>query len=224
MAYPMADLALLTTLNEAGTTGQTVASLRRWGLDVLVADAGSEDGTQEAAHEAGATVLVLPGCSIATGLMAGWEQAVNAGYRYLVQLDAGGSHNPDAAQDLLSVLGDTGTGADLVIGSRFCRGGVYVGRPWRAALSKLVAKACNAQTGARLTDWTSGYRAFRVDALKRLLQQPYGASMHGWQIEVVGHALALGMLVAESPIYYSAGRSSFNARIAKEAFDAWARL
>lgn len=219
----MADLALLTTLNEGATIGQTVARLTAWwGLDVLVADAGSEDGTQESAHEAGATVLVLPGCSIAAGLMAGWEQAVNAGYRYLVQLDAGGSHDPDTAQDLLSVLNDTG--ADLVIGSRFCRGGVYVGRPWRAALSRLAAKACNAQTGARLTDWTSGYRAFRVDALKRLLEQPYSAQMHGWQIEVVSHALALGMLVEEAPICYRAGRSSFNVRVAKEAFDAWARL
>ena len=219
----MDNLIVLTTRNEGSTIGQTVERLAAWaGRDVLVVDAGSEDNTVQEAARMGGNVLVLPGCSIAAGLMAGWEQAVNAGYRYLVQLDAGGSHDPDAAHDLLTVLDDTG--ADIVIGSRFCRGGVYVGRPWRAGLSRLAALACNARTNARLTDWTSGYRAFCVDALRRLLDMPYGAQMHGWQIEVLGHALYSGMLVVETPIVYRAGRSSFSSSIAKEALAAWVRL
>ena len=214
--------AVLTTLNEADTIGRIVADLRGLGLRVLVVDAGSTDGTQETANEAGATVQARPGCSIRDGLLTGWRLVIDSGARYLIQLDAGGSHDPREALELLAALEDTG--ADMVIGSRFRLNSRYFGRPWRSVASQAAALACNIKIGAHLTDWTSGYRVFRVDALRRLVDAPYRASMHGWQIEVVGQALALGMLVEEAPICYRAGRSSFNSRIAREALQAWARL
>lgn len=214
--------ALLTTLDEADSIGRVVADLSGLGLRVLVVDAGQDNLTRLMASLHGATVQARPGCSIRDGLLTGWRLVIDSGARYLVQLDAGGSHDPREALELLAALEDTG--ADMVIGSRFRLHSRYFGRPWRSVASQAAALACNAKTGARLSDWTSGYRAFRVDALRRLVDAPYRASMHGWQIEVVGQALALGMLVEEAPICYRAGRSSFNSRIAREALQAWARL
>lgn len=220
--------ALLTTLNEADTIGRIVADLLGLidgpGLckGVMVVDAGSTDGTQEAAAEAGAEVKLRPGYPIRDALLVGWQLVARTDARYLIQLDAGGSHDPREALELLKVLEDSG--ADIVIGSRFRLWSRYFGRPWRSAMSQAAALACNVKTGAHLTDWTSGYRVFRVDALRRLVDAPYRASMHGWQIEVIGQALALGMLVEEAPICYRAGRSSFNGRIAREALRAWVRL
>lgn len=214
--------ALLTTLNEADTIGRVVSDLCGLNLRVLVVDAGEDDFTRLMASLHGATVQARPGCSIRDGLLAGWRLVIDSGASYLVQLDAGGSHDPREALELLKVL--EGTGADMVIGSRFRLNSRYFGRPWRSVMSQVAALACNVKTGARLTDWTSGYRVFRVDALRRLVDAPYRASMHGWQIEVIGQALALGMLVKEAPICYRTGRSSFNARIAREAFSAWRRL
>lgn len=218
----MADLALVTTLNEAGTIYDLVLDLRALGLDVLVIDAGSADGTAGLARAAGAAVSDLPGASIRDGLLAGWRLALKVpDYRALVQIDAGGSHDPRQALDLLRALDGA---ADMVIGSRFLPGSRYLGRPWRRRLSRAAALACQAKTGARLTDWTSGYRAFSAKALLEMAAGAYRATMHGWQIEVVGRALDQGLRVVEVPISYTAGRSSFNRQIAREAGAAWIRL
>ena len=135
--------------------------------------------------------------------------------------DAGGSHDPAAAKSLLDV--QTLTGAEIVVGSRFVPGAIYRGEasPWRPLLSRVAASACNMATGARYFDWTSGYRVFTADALQELLDKFYHARMHGWQIEVLAQANAMGMHIVEWPIEYTAGRSSFNWRVAHEASNSW---
>ncbi len=217
------EVALLTTVNEAATIGDIVAGLRRQRMDVLVVDAASDDGTAERAEEAGATVLRLPRVSIRHALLAGWEMALdNDGLQRLVQLDAGGSHNPNEAYRLLYIL--RRYNVDVVVGSRFRYGSSYHGRPLRRELSRMVALLCSMKTRAPLSDWTSGYRAWTAGALRVLVGRHYTASMHGWQIEVLGAALRQGLAITEAPISYFAGRSSMNWRIALEALDAWASL
>jgi len=137
----------------------------------------------------------------------------------IIQLDAGGSHDPAQALSLLRRL----IGVDMVIGSRFMPGAHYTGNPKRKAMSQLASLMCNIKTGRCITDWTSGYRAFRREAIEVLLHD-YQAKMHGWQIEVLGNALRVGLRVAEVPITYTAGQSSFNKGVAWEAFQAWRRL
>ena len=112
----------------------------------------------------------------------------------------------------------------MVVGSRFCPGAAYHGGLRRQGLSRAAALACNvryfhALTG--LSDWTSGYRAFSASALRKLARLEYTATMHGWQIEVLLAARWLGLDVLEAPITYYGGRSSFNRRVAGEAFNVW---
>jgi hypothetical protein len=138
----------------------------------------------------------------------------------VVQLDAGRSHFPQAATHLVGRLGD----ADVLVGSRFREGACYLGDPGRQALSKAAALACNVRYFHALTgvsDWTSGYRVFSAGALRKLARLEYTATMHGWQIEVLQAALWLRLTITEAPITYQGGRSSFNRRVAKEAFGVW---
>jgi len=216
------ELAITTTVNEAGSIARLVNDLRRLGLAALVIDAGSIDGTAALAESAGAQVLRLPRVPIRQALLFGWEMAIEGGYGHVVQIDAGGSHQTSDVERLLCAVHRCGR--DLAVGSRFMPGAVYHGRPRRREMSRLAAAACRAKTGAYLTDWTSGFRAFRSGALRVLVGEAYRASMHGWQIEVLAHALRHNMTIGEAPITYRAGRSSFDWRVAREAVDVWRRL
>lgn len=216
------ELAIITTVNEAPTIARLVTDLRGLSMAVLVIDAGSTDGTVTLARAAGATVLELRRVSIRDALLIGWEMALEGGYGHVVQLDAGGSHRPADVERLLCAVHRHN--CDLAVGSRFLPGAVYHGRPRRREMSRLAAAACRAKTGAYLTDWTSGFRAFRRSALEVLARETYSAAMHGWQIEVLAHALRHGMTIGEAPITYRAGRSSFDWRVAREAVDVWRNL
>ncbi len=211
--------ACITTFNEWETIFELVLRLRERGLSVVVSDAASADNTVGMARMAGAHVIEhQERVGIGPALMDAWRYALEQGADRIVQLDAGGSHSPIHVHELLM------NPADLVIGSRFLHGSYYGGRPWRAALSRLASAACNLKTGARLTDWTSGYRAFSAKAAWDLLSWRYGGAGHAWQIEVAHTALLDGLTIAEVPITYHAGESSFSWRSALEAFRVWRRL
>ncbi len=212
-------IACIAARDEGGNIYALVRELRARGLDVLVINDGSADSTGELAKAAGATVYGLrPSMGIAESYLTAWSIALTKGATAIVQIDAGGSHLPGDARGLLDTLG----GADVVVGTRFATAGCYVGG-WRQWLSRLATLACNLRYGFYLTDWTSGYRAFTADAARRLLSHGYRAKMHGWQIEVLIRALQDGLRVTEVPISYLGGRSSFNWRVAWEAFDVWVR-
>jgi hypothetical protein len=156
-------------------------------------------------------------------MLKAWSFALAHGAEMIVQLDAGGSHDPADAFNLS--IQSRLTDADVVVGSRFLGRSRYTGRPWRALMSKMAALACSAKAGHWLTDWTSGFRAFTGDAIAYLLNFcDYEAKMHGWQIEVLGKAIKSGMSIAEVPIIYRAGESSFDLSVAREAFRIWRRL
>lgn len=209
---------VISTVNEANTIGHLVQTLCALQMDVFVVDGNSEDKTWLYASNNGATVYVYDKPQgIREHLMQGWRMALKAGCDVIVQMDAGGSHDPLQIDDLIWAT----RFADVVIGSRFCEGGKYIGNPKRRFMSQLAAFAMNFKTKQSFTDWTSGYRAFRKGAVMQLLECSYFADMHAFQIEVLDWATLLGLAVAEIPITYTAGRSSFNRNVAREALDVW---
>jgi len=220
----MTTIACITAKDEEETIGDLVCNLEGHGLCVVVVDDGSSDSTGEIVRRVMVRrigmhlVTHTQSWGIGPSVLHAWSEALRLGADRIVQLDAGGSHYVGDLWRLLSQK------ADMVIGSRFLPSSRYIGRPWRAALSRLAALACNARTGQRIGDWTSGYRAFTRGAVEQLLLCPCHARMHGCQIEVLGHAIRLGMSIAEVPITYIANRSSFNWRAAREAFGVWSRL
>ena len=222
---PLQPGVVITTLNESTTIGPLVEKLAKH-FRVYVVDDGSIDGTPAIAVNRGARQVInnKPRLGIGPCLMLGWQAAIDDKCTHIVQLDAGGSHDPDAVAGMVRFCQDYYY--DMVIGSRFQPyGSDYIGRPWRAFLSRLAAGMCNlAQGGVDWHDWTSGYRVFTADAAGALLKRRYIATMHGWQIETLAYAGEMGFVIGEYPIVYAAGRSSFNSKIAWEAFRVWTHI
>lgn len=216
----MSKVALVVPCrNEAATIGGLVRRLLCHG-PVVVVDDGSTDDTWGEARRAGAIVVSHPRSrGIGPAVMSGWRQALGA--KRVVVLDAGGSHDPAEVGRLLAVE------ADIVIGSRFVRGGRYLGgRWWRRWGSRLAAVACNlAQSGPWLHDWTSGYRVYSAKALEALRRPAYTATMHAWQIETLGVARdTVGLTIREVPITYRAGASSLRLAGVSAAVLVWLQL
>jgi len=196
--------AVITALNEAATIGELVAALKSLGLAVIVIDDGSTDNTSAAAMAGGAEVVRNnENKGIARSLMTAWAIALSRGWDYTIQIDAGGSHNP---QDIQSIA--LHHRPDILIGSRFRPTSEYIGRQWRAYLSNVTAHICGFIACHKITDWTSGYRVFSRKALQVLSKQNYLATGHAWQIEVLFYALENKLSVSEFPITYRAGNST----------------
>lgn len=220
MGDALADLALITTLNEEGSIEELVTALRALGLDVLVIDAGSSDDTMAAARHGGAIVRSLPGASTAGCLLAGWRMALHVPeYGALVQIASGGRYDPTDALGLLRAL----VCADVVVGSRLLPGGRFVAGRWQRWSARAASMACNVRAGADLSDWTSGFRAFSRRALGELVGADYRARSYGFQIEALGRALSLGLRVAQAPVGFQAWPAAVS-HAARDGASAWARL
>lgn len=160
---------------------------------IVVAD-GCTDATAQQARAAGAVVLELPlNRGGGAAIRLGYAYAVGAGARAVATMDADGQHRP---QDLAAVVGPVLRGeADFVIGSRCLgahervSGARSVGlRFFNAVLSLLLA--------TRLTDCSSGFRAFDAERMPRLAtrEDQYHTA------ETIILARRLGLRVAEAPI------------------------
>jgi glycosyltransferase involved in cell wall biosynthesis len=214
----MSTTAVITTHNEAATIKDLVIRLRRLPTvnRVIVVDERSGDQTVSEAMRGGAQVVEWSG-GIGPCLLHGWKEALSyPDCSQILQIDAGGSHRVSDARTLLSEYR-----AAVVVGSRFCPGGVHDGPLPRQWGSKLYARMWRFRHPVAIRDWTSGLRLFSRRAVEYLSAQPYTATMHGWQAEVLAQALDGGFSVAEVPIHYEASRSSLTWGVTKEALRAW---
>lgn len=202
-----------------------VRALKRQSLMVYVVDDNSTDNTLAAAFSVSARCYSMPPprAGIGPSLRLGVSKALEAGAKSILIIDAGGSHDPEEAHRLLDGLHDY----DVVVGSRFRAGAAYVrsGFRTRPLLSRLMTRFLNFGVGRAVTsDWTSGYRAYRRDAMSAVNNSDfYRCMMHGYQIEALGLAVANRLRVGEVPITYRAGQSSFNTAIGIEAMTAACR-
>jgi len=222
---------IIPTLNEEATIGGLCKYLYSNGYDVFVVDDNSKDKTSFNARANFATVIQnKERKGLAKSLWQGFhyilasnEQQYNwdKPYNYVVTIDAGASHNPEQILPMLQMAQNY----DLVIGSRFLPFSQYDnsnGKWYRPTASKLAAKLCNlAQHGSKYSDWTSGFRIYRIDLIQALSKFYYTSKMHPIQIELLGRASSLGAGIFEYPISYVAGKTSFNSSVASEAFRVW---
>ena len=163
----MTCLVVIPAYNEEARIARVLAGLRTAvpGVPVLVIDDGSTDGTAAVARAAGARVVRLP-FNMGAGVAAqtGYKLAVREGYAVVAQLDADGQHEPADLPALLAVV--MGGEAHVAVGSRFLGTRNYRPGGLRRLGMRLFGFLAWLQTGVRLTDVTSGYRAFSRDVVR----------------------------------------------------------
>lgn len=153
-------VAIVPALNEEATVPRVIDELRAFdpGLDIVVIDDGSRDGTVEAAEAKGARVLRLPfNLGIGGAVQTGFRFAFENDYDIAVRVDGDGQHDPS---QLGLVLAPVLAGeADIAVGSRFAaeEGGYRSSRPRRAGI-RLLAWIVSRIVGQRVTDTTSGFQ------------------------------------------------------------------
>ena len=160
--------------------------------DVLVVDDGSNDGTAEAARDAGAEVHSFAenrGKGAALG--AAFAILFSRGFAAVITIDADGQHLPEEAPRLLEAAAD----ADLVLGTRdhlFAEMGTV-----RRVSNRLSSRAISWAAGHAISDVQTGFRLYTRGLIERT-----GFPESGFEAEsvVVVRAARLGLRVKTTPI------------------------
>ncbi|WP_243715834.1 polyprenol monophosphomannose synthase [Micromonospora sp. KC207] len=218
-------LVVIPTYNEADNVTSIVARVRAAApeVDVLVADDNSPDGTGVladalAAGDARVHVLHRRGKEgLGAAYLAGFAWARERGYDAVVEMDADGSHAPEELPRLLAAAGD----ADVVIGSRWCRGARVVDWPVRRLLlSRCGNLYARLALGMPVTDATGGYRVYRLAALDAVDLGSVCSQGYSFQVELSRLAHRAGARIVEVPITFAErqrGASKMSPLIVAEA-------
>ncbi|MGZ4483342.1 MAG: polyprenol monophosphomannose synthase [Nocardioidaceae bacterium] len=218
-------IMVIPTYNERENIQWIVGRLRAAvpEVDVLIVDDGSPDGTGELADEMAAAdpqVTVLHR-TVKAGLGAaylhGFAVALERGYDVIGEMDADGSHQPEQLPRLLQALG----GADLVLGSRWVRGGSVVNWPAsRKALSVGGNIYARVLLGLPIRDVTGGYRLFRRATLEKIDLPSVESVGYCFQTDLAWRTLREGLTVTEVPIEFVErvrGKSKMDGSVASES-------
>jgi dolichol-phosphate mannosyltransferase len=216
----MRTLVVIPTFLEAENIADVLRRVRAAapGVDVLVVDDSSADGTADLARAAGeelgqVDVLVRPGKGgLGVAYRAGFERGFAEGYEVLVQMDADLSHDPAALPQLLAEID---AGADVAIGSRYVAGGSVPHWPFaRRVLSRVGNFYASTVLGLKVRDATAGYRAYRAEILRVVVADATKATGYGFQVELSYRAHRRGATIVEVPI-------TFNDRVRGESKMSW---
>lgn len=191
-------VVVLPAHNEAQNVGAVVRAMpkRVDGLPVvtLVVDDASTDETSRVAEEAGALVARLPvrrGGGLA--LRVGYEIALKLGGVVIASMDADGQHLPE---ELPTVVAPILRGeADMVQGSRIL-GAFEKESHLRHVGIRFFSKLVSLMTGVRVTDVSNGYRASRMETLRRLVLQ----QDQFWTSEILIEGLRQHARIVEVPV------------------------
>ena len=218
-------LVIVPTYNEADNIEPIVARVRESVPEahILVADDNSPDGTGDLADKLAASddhvhVLHRKGKEgLGAAYLAGFGWGLSEGYGVLVEMDADGSHQPEQLPRLLDAL----RSADLVLGSRYVKGGAVQNWPRsREVLSRGGNLYTRLAIGVPLRDATGGYRAFRRETLERIGLDDVASAGYCFQVDLAWRALRNGFRVVEVPITFverERGQSKMSRAIVAEA-------
>ncbi len=207
---------VLPVLNERDNLRQLIPRLQalfrelRLACEILTIDGGSRDGTRELAAALGARVVDERRKGYAGALMTGIEEARGD---YVLTLDADMSHDPD----FVGKMWRARTRADVIIASRYVRGGVAytaLARRWSSRLLNFIFRHF---LSIPVRDVSSGFRLYRRAVLEGL--EPVSRNFEV-QEEILIKAFARGYIVAEVPFtYFPRGAGRSHARLLRFGYD-----
>ncbi|MDN3514470.1 MAG: polyprenol monophosphomannose synthase [Candidatus Brocadia sp.] len=188
-------------------------------LHIVVVDDNSPDGTSEAVKKASKEhpevelLLRITERGRGSAGIAGFKYALDHGADSVVEMDADFSHHPKYIPRLLEALQD----ADLVIGSRFTRGGEDVNRGIaRRVITLLAGIYVRVLLGLQIKDVSSGYRCFKRKVLEAIELDSMISTGPSIVSEVFYRAHLKGFSIKEIPIKFedrTRGQTKLNYKI-----------
>jgi len=220
-------LVIIPTYNEKENIAnilQSVFSLDQ-NFHVLIIDDGSPDGTANIvkslfANYPGQLFLEerIGKLGLGTAYIHGFQWALAKGYRFIFEMDADFSHNPNDLDKLYNAC--KRGGADVSIGSRYVKGGRIANWPLgRIGISKGGALYTRLITWIPVKDPTAGFVCYKREVLEAINLDEITFVGYAFQIEMKFAAWKLGFKIKEVPITFidrKFGHSKMNKGIVKE--------
>jgi dolichol-phosphate mannosyltransferase len=222
-------MVVIPTYNEADNLPALVGELLAMGppgLEILVVDDNSPDGTGQIADELAQRhpdrihVLHRAGkLGLGTAYITGFGYALEHQADYIVQMDADFSHSPGYIPQFVDAI----EGYDLVVGSRYVAGGRLDERWgwWRYFLSWWANSIYTRLIlGLKVKDATAGFKCWRRATLEGIGLDRVRSNGYVFQVEMAYLTEKLGFRFLELPIYFEdrrIGRSKMTAPVKIEA-------
>lgn len=200
---------ILPTYCEADNIGNIIDRIEKLGINatILVIDDSSPDGTQEIVKKLQKNnpniILLTRPCKmgLGTAITYGFQYLLSQGHPpdYIITMDADHSHNP---RDIPKLVYEAIKGNDLVVGSRYCRGGAVKG--WsniRFVISRTANKIANFLLRLPVSDYTSGFRCYSRNYIEKALPKLHSET-YEIQIETLRQAKLQGSKICEVPITF----------------------
>lgn len=227
----MESLVIIPTYNEKQNIRIVIEKINnlKIDLDILIIDDSSPDGTGAVIRELQKTyknifLIERPGkLGLGTAYVKGFHWALAKGYRYILEMDADLSHNPE---DLPRLIHACKQGADLAIGSRYCNGVNVINWPIKRLLLSYCANLyTRIVTRMPVKDATAGFKCFKREVLESMSLDRIKSSGYSFQIEMNFRAWKKGFALQEVSIIFierSEGHSKMSKAIVWEAvFMVW---
>ena len=209
---PPTVLVSVATYNEIDNVPLLVEELFRAAphVHLLIVDDNSPDGTgrwcvERSSSEPRLHCLQRSGkLGLGTAILAGLRWAIDHDYDLVVHMDGDLSHSPaDVPRLIARLIGDDGELHDVVIGSRYVRGGGVENWPWtRRLMSRAVNQYCRLLLRLPVQDCSGGFRAYRVSLLKQLDFQQLQATGYALLEELLFRCHRAGARLSEVPITF----------------------
>jgi dolichol-phosphate mannosyltransferase len=203
----MNTLVIMPTYNEALNLEHSVVELfaHNPSVKLLIVDDNSPDGTGQIADKLASSddrITVMhrnEKSGLAGAYKAGFAWGIERGFDHLVEMDADGSHR---AVDLPKLLAAT-PGHDLVIGSRWTKGGKVENWPWhRMMLSRWGNVYAQFMLASSTRDMTAGFRVYKASLLQRLDLENLSARGYSFQVEMTRKSEQAKARIIEVPITF----------------------
>ena len=228
----MSVLVVVPTYNEKENLPLLVpAVLAHQGVNMLIVDDGSPDGTGALADELSRQypgrieVMHRTGPrGLGRSYVDGLQRALQTDARLICQMDADLSHNPEYLPALIAAAATH----DVVIGSRYLQGISVVNWPLhRIFLSTFANRYIKTVTGLSPADCTSGYRCWRRETLQKLRLDQVVTEGYAFLVEMLFEASRTGANIGEVPIIFverRQGQSKVSTKVLVESLIAPWRL
>lgn len=221
------NLVIIPTYNEKENIEAIVRKVFSLGdFHILIVEDNSPDGTaaivKELQKEFADTLHMVERkgkLGLGTAYIAGFHWALERSYKYIFEMDADFSHQPE---DLLRLLKACQEGADLAIGSRYVSGVNVVNWPMsRVLMSFFASKYVRIVTGMPLHDATAGFKCYTRKVLETIPLNDIKMTGYGFQIEMKFKTWKHNFSIVEIPIIFTdrqQGTSKMSSGIFGEAF------